>query len=61
MRERRPDQVRLVKKREVKTRDDVVNLAQDAQGAQGDQGARVSCSGCSCSSGELTEPRVISA
>ena len=30
-------------KREVKTRDDVVNLAQDAQGGQG-------CSGCS---GEL--------
>ena len=50
MREQRPDQVQLVKKREVKTRDDVVNLAQDAQGAQ------VSCSGCSgCSgySGEL--------
>ena len=62
MREQRSDRVRLVKKREVKTRDDVVNLAQDAQAcsgellrAQGAQVARVSCSG------ELTEPRVISA
>jgi hypothetical protein len=51
VREQRSDQVRLVKKREVKTRDDVVNLAQDAQDAQ-------ACSGCSRSSGELTEPRV---
>jgi len=52
MREQRSLQVRLVKKREVKTLDDVVNLAQDAQVSQ------VSCSGCSGYSGESTEPRV---
>jgi len=34
VREQRSDQVRLVTKREVKTRNDVVNLAQGAQGAQ---------------------------
>ena len=45
----------MAKKREVKTRDDLIDLAQDAQGAQ------VGCSGCSGYSGELTEPRVISA
>jgi hypothetical protein len=68
MREQRSGRVRLLKKREVKTYDDVVNLAQAAQAcsecsgellrAQGAQVARVSCSGYS---GELTEPRVISA
>ena len=72
MREQRSDRVRLAKKQEVKTRDDVVNPAQDAQAcsdellrcsgellrAQGAQVARVSRSGCL---GELTEPRVISA
>jgi len=36
VREQRSDQVRLVKKREVKTRDDVVNLAQDAQACSGE-------------------------
>jgi hypothetical protein len=36
MREQRSDRVRLVKKREVKTRDDVVNLAQDAQACSGE-------------------------
>jgi hypothetical protein len=36
MREQRPDQVRLVKKREVKTRDDIVNLAQDARACSGE-------------------------
>jgi len=55
MREQRLDQVWLVKKREVKTRDDVVNLAQDTHARSGEllrgaQGAQVSCSGCS---GEL--------
>ena len=39
------------KKREVKTRDDVVNLARDAQACLGE---------CSGYSGEPTEPRVIS-
>ena len=45
----------MAKKREVKTRDDLIDLAQDAQGAL------VSCSGRSSYSEELTEPRVISA
>jgi hypothetical protein len=51
VREQRSDQVWLAKKREVKTRDEVVNLA---RGSQGSQGPQVSCSGCS---GELTGPR----
>jgi hypothetical protein len=46
MKERRSDQVWLAIKREVKTRDDVVNIAQDDQaclgeGTQGAQGAQV--------------------
>jgi hypothetical protein len=57
----------LKKKREVKTRHEVVNLAQDTharsgellRGAQDAQGAQVSCSECAGYSGELTEPRVI--
>ena len=36
MRKQRSDQVRLVKKREVKIRDDVVNFAQDAQACSGE-------------------------
>jgi hypothetical protein len=36
IREQRLDQVRLVKKQEVKTRDDMVNLAQDAQACSGE-------------------------
>jgi hypothetical protein len=58
VREQRSDQVWLAKKREVKTRNEVVNLARGFQGSQGPQGG---CSGCS---GELTgegESRVISA
>jgi hypothetical protein len=63
MREQKSDQVRLVKKREVKTRDDVVDLARDTQACSGEllrvlRVLRVSCSSCSCSLGELTEPRV---
>lgn len=52
MREWKSDQVWLAKKREIKTRGYLIDLAQDTQGAQ------VSCSGCSRNSGELTEPRV---
>ena len=42
-------QVWLAKKREVKARDDVINLAQVSFSG---------CSGCSWCSGELTKPRV---
>ena len=48
----------LVKKREVKTRNYVVNLAQDTHARSGEllrgaQGAQVSCSGCLGYLGEL--------
>lgn len=36
IRRQKSDQVRLVKSREVKTRDDAVNLAQDAQACSGE-------------------------
>jgi hypothetical protein len=36
VREQRSDQIRLIKKRNVKTRNDVVNLAQDAQACSGE-------------------------
>ena len=50
MREQRSDQVQLVKKREVKTRDNMVNLAQDAQACSGELLRVLRVLGCS---GEL--------
>jgi hypothetical protein len=54
----RLDQVWLAKKREVKTRDNIINLAQATQVAQV---AQVSCSGLGPVNWAVGEPRVIGA